>query len=38
MLLAAVLTGLPLGVCNTAHGIGKDIGKGGEAIQRAEKQ
>ena len=37
MVLAAVLAGLSLGACNTVHGIGKDIEKGGEAIQRAVK-
>lgn len=32
-LLAAVLSG-----CNTVAGIGKDVEKGGEAIQRAVKK
>lgn len=34
LLLAAALL---LGACNTFQGIGKDIEKGGEAIQRATK-
>jgi predicted small secreted protein len=33
VLLAAVLSG-----CNTVQGIGKDVEKGGEAIQRAVKK
>ncbi len=33
LLLAAVLSG-----CNTVQGIGKDVEKGGEAIQRAVKK
>lgn len=32
-----VATLLSLGACNTVQGIGKDIEKGGEAIQRATK-
>jgi entericidin B len=32
VLLAALLTG-----CNTVRGIGQDIEKGGEAIQRSTK-
>lgn len=33
VLLSAVLSG-----CNTVQGIGKDVEKGGEAIQRAVKK
>ncbi len=36
-LCAAVLAVLALSACNTVQGIGKDIEKGGEAIQRAVK-
>jgi predicted small secreted protein len=28
---------LSLSACNTVHGIGKDIEKGGEAIQKSSK-
>jgi len=36
--LLALLSALGiLGACNTVQGIGKDIEKGGEAIQRATK-
>ncbi|MCX8145690.1 MAG: entericidin A/B family lipoprotein [Azovibrio sp.] len=31
----AVLLALGLSACNTVHGIGKDIEKGGEAIQKS---
>ncbi|MCB1938958.1 MAG: entericidin A/B family lipoprotein [Rhodocyclaceae bacterium] len=34
--LAAVAL-VSLSACNTVHGVGKDIEKGGEAIQRAVK-
>lgn len=33
--LAALAAVLALGACNTVQGIGKDIEKGGEALQRA---
>ncbi|HRE17557.1 MAG TPA: entericidin A/B family lipoprotein [Rhodocyclaceae bacterium] len=33
--LAALTAVLALGACNTVQGIGKDIEKGGEALQRA---
>lgn len=36
-LLSALFIGLALSGCNTIHGVGKDIEKGGEAIQRAVK-
>ena len=35
MVLGALFIGLALAGCNTIHGVGKDIEKGGEAIQRA---
>lgn len=35
LMLAAVLAVLMLSGCNTIKGIGKDIERGGEAIQRA---
>jgi predicted small secreted protein len=35
LLLTALLLALCLTACNTVRGIGKDIEKGGEAIQRA---
>ncbi|MCB5187218.1 entericidin A/B family lipoprotein [Methylobacillus caricis] len=31
------LAALPLTACNTVHGVGKDIEKAGEAIQRSTK-
>ncbi len=34
-ILAALLLGLTLGACNTVKGVGKDVEKGGEAIQKA---
>ena len=39
VLLGAVVVGvvLNLGGCNTVRGIGQDIEKGGEAIQKAVK-
>lgn len=33
----ALAAGLFLSGCNTVHGLGKDIEKGGEAIQKAVK-
>ena len=35
--LCAVCAVVALGGCNTLYGIGKDIEKGGEAIQRSVK-
>ena len=35
--LLAVLTLISTVGCNTVHGIGKDIERGGEAIQRTTK-
>lgn len=32
-----LLAGIVLSGCNTVHGLGKDIEKGGEAIQRVAK-
>jgi entericidin B len=37
LLAAAACLGVSLSACNTVQGIGKDIEKGGEAIQRAVK-
>lgn len=34
---ALTVLALVLAACNTVHGLGKDIEKGGEAIQRAVK-
>lgn len=36
-LIAAMVAVLVLSACNTVQGIGKDIEKGGEAIQKATK-
>jgi entericidin B len=36
VLLLATLSALVAG-CNTVHGIGQDIAKGGEVIQKAAK-
>ena len=36
-IMSIVLAVLVLGGCNTVQGIGKDIEKGGEAIQKAVK-
>lgn len=35
--LLALAAGFFLAGCNTVHGLGKDIEKGGEAIQKAVK-
>ncbi|MCB5189589.1 entericidin A/B family lipoprotein [Methylobacillus arboreus] len=35
--IALLLAILPLTACNTVHGVGKDIEKAGEAIQRSTK-
>lgn len=35
--MVAAVTAFVLGGCNTVQGIGKDIEKGGEAIQKAVK-
>jgi entericidin B len=37
MSLLIVTVALTLSGCNTVHGIGRDIEKGGEAIERAAK-
>ena len=37
LIIAAALAVVSLGACNTVQGIGKDIEKGGEAIQKATK-
>jgi len=39
VVLIAVVVGvvLNMGGCNTMHGIGKDLEKGGEVIQKAAK-
>ena len=36
--LVALVVGLMLVGCNTVQGLGKDIEKGGEALQRAGKK
>jgi len=35
--IAALVAGLALAGCNTVEGMGKDIKKGGEAIEKAAK-
>ncbi len=35
--LLVVVFGLLLGACNTMQGVGKDIKKGGEVIEKAAK-
>ena len=35
--LLAVVSALLLSACNTIHGVGKDIEKGGQAIEKAAK-
>lgn len=37
LVLAAVCAAISLGACNTVQGVGKDIKKGGEAIEKAAK-
>lgn len=37
LVMAAVVAGLVLSGCNTVQGVGKDIKKGGEAIEKAGK-
>ena len=37
VMLVAALAFLSLNACNTVQGVGKDIEKGGEAIQKAVK-
>ena len=36
-MLLAVVSVVNLTACNTVHGIGKDIEKGGQAIEKAAK-
>ena len=36
-LIAVIVAALVLSACNTVQGLGKDIEKGGEAIQKATK-
>jgi entericidin B len=36
-LISALMIVLAVTACNTVHGIGRDIEKGGEAIQKATK-
>jgi len=40
VILAAITAGVVLSMsgCNTMHGLGKDIEKGGEAIQKKSAQ
>ncbi|MGD9786685.1 MAG: entericidin A/B family lipoprotein [Sulfuricellaceae bacterium] len=35
--IVALVAGLALAGCNTVQGVGKDIKKGGEAIEKAAK-
>lgn len=37
ILLATLCLGMGSAACNTVHGIGQDIERGGEIIQRAVK-
>ncbi|AMO35599.1 MULTISPECIES: entericidin A/B family lipoprotein [Thauera] len=37
LVVAALVAGFVSMACNTVQGVGKDIEKGGEAIQRAVK-
>jgi len=32
-----IVSGISLSACNTVQGVGKDIGKGGQAIENAAK-
>ena len=36
-MLLAIVSAVGLTACNTVHGIGKDIEKGGQAIEKAAK-
>lgn len=36
-ILIAIASALSLSACNTIHGVGKDIEKGGQAIEKAAK-
>lgn len=36
--IAAVVLGFSLSACSTVEGIGKDLKKGGEAIEKAAKK
>jgi predicted small secreted protein len=37
LVIAALAAGLALAGCNTVQGVGKDIKKGGEAIEKSAK-
>jgi predicted small secreted protein len=37
VVLAAMIAVVTLSACNTVEGVGKDIKKGGEAIEKAAK-
>ncbi|HCZ16267.1 MAG TPA: entericidin A/B family lipoprotein [Accumulibacter sp.] len=36
-ILAAIIAVFSLAACNTVQGVGKDVAKGGEAIEKAAK-
>ena len=36
-ILLAMVAAVSLSACNTIHGVGKDIEKGGQAIEKAAK-
>ncbi|MFZ4536764.1 entericidin A/B family lipoprotein [Propionivibrio sp.] len=36
-MLFVIVSASSLSACNTVHGVGKDIEKGGQAIERAAK-
>lgn len=37
LIFAAIISAMSLSACNTVQGVGKDISKGGEAIEKAAK-
>lgn len=37
IVLFAIVSAMSLSACNTVQGVGKDIEKGGQAIERAAK-
>ena len=36
-IIVAIISGISLSACNTVQGAGKDISKGGQAIENAAK-
>ncbi|WP_409559363.1 entericidin A/B family lipoprotein [Accumulibacter sp.] len=37
MILVAIISLISFSACNTMQGVGKDVAKGGEAIEKAAK-